>query len=69
MVNTGFHPNVISALTPDDVGETATPMLLAYRMKINGKPAAYVCEHFVCQRPVADPEALRGLLTAEQAQV
>jgi uncharacterized protein YyaL (SSP411 family) len=26
--------------------------------------AAYVCERFVCRRPVSDPDALRDLLSA-----
>jgi uncharacterized protein YyaL (SSP411 family) len=29
---------------------------------IDDKPAAYVCENFVCQLPVTDPEKLRALL-------
>jgi uncharacterized protein YyaL (SSP411 family) len=29
---------------------------------IDGKPAAFVCENFVCQLPVTDPEKLRALL-------
>jgi len=29
---------------------------------LDGKPAAYVCENFVCQLPVTDPAALRALL-------
>ncbi|MEP7288104.1 MAG: thioredoxin domain-containing protein [Chloroflexota bacterium] len=62
VTNSGFRPNAIVALSPQDVGGTATPMLLAYRMQMAGKPAAYVCEHFICQRPVTEPEALRTLL-------
>jgi len=30
---------------------------------IDGKPAAYVCEHFTCKAPVTDPKALADLLT------
>ena len=29
---------------------------------LNGKPAAYVCENFVCQAPVTEPAALEKLL-------
>jgi uncharacterized protein YyaL (SSP411 family) len=32
--------------------------LLQGREAVDGQPAAYVCERFVCQRPVTDPEAL-----------
>jgi uncharacterized protein YyaL (SSP411 family) len=62
VVYQGYWPNAITALAPNDVGETATPMLLAYRSRVDGKPAAYVCQHFVCQRPVTEPEALNALL-------
>ncbi len=62
VVNSGFRPNMILALSPQDVEDTATPLLLAYRSRVDGKPAAYVCEHFVCQRPVTEPEALQKAL-------
>ncbi|OKJ11673.1 thioredoxin domain-containing protein [Kitasatospora sp. CB01950] len=46
-----------------EVGDTEVP-LLAGRPLLDGKPAAYVCRHFVCERPVADAaelaERLRG---------
>ena len=29
----------------------------------DGKPTAYVCEHYVCQAPTTDPEELRAQLT------
>jgi hypothetical protein len=32
------------------------------RTPLDGAAAAYVCEHFACQRPVTDPAALRELL-------
>ncbi len=36
--------------------------LLAERGLVDGAPAAYVCQGFVCQRPVTTPEELRALL-------
>jgi uncharacterized protein len=36
--------------------------LLAERGLVDGAPAAYVCQRFVCQRPVTTPEKLRTLL-------
>ncbi|MEU2259728.1 thioredoxin domain-containing protein [Streptomyces sp. NPDC019645] len=36
--------------------------LLADRPLVDGKPAAYVCRHFVCAAPVTEAEALRGEL-------
>ncbi len=31
--------------------------------KVDGKPAAYVCENFTCKAPVTDPKALAELLS------
>ncbi len=36
--------------------------LLEGRETVDGRPAAYVCENFVCQRPVTDSSELRELL-------
>jgi uncharacterized protein YyaL (SSP411 family) len=38
--------------------------LLADRPLVDGRPAAYVCRGFVCDRPTADPIALRRQLQA-----
>jgi uncharacterized protein YyaL (SSP411 family) len=51
---------VIVAGTPAD-GEAPIP-LLAHRTLLDGKPAAYVCRGFVCDRPVSSPEELKALL-------
>ncbi len=36
--------------------------LLEGRTAVDGHPAAYVCEHFICQAPVTTPDALAALL-------
>ena len=41
--------------------------LLADRALVDGKPTAYVCEHFACRRPVTSPEDLRAELDAALA--
>jgi uncharacterized protein YyaL (SSP411 family) len=55
VVRAAFRPNVVLAGGP--AGATEPPLLDA-RTEIGGEPAAYVCEGFVCNLPVTDPEAL-----------
>ena len=43
-------------------GEADGVPLLNDRPPVDGRPAAYVCRGFVCERPVIDPEALRAQL-------
>ncbi|HEX6021802.1 MAG TPA: thioredoxin domain-containing protein, partial [Solirubrobacter sp.] len=47
-----FHPHVVLA------GGTGDVPLLAGREPVDGQAAAYVCEHFTCQRPVVSAEEL-----------
>jgi uncharacterized protein len=47
-------------------GADLTP-LLADRGLVDGKPTAYVCEHFACRQPVTAPEDLRAQLDAALA--
>ncbi|MFL1381144.1 MULTISPECIES: thioredoxin domain-containing protein [unclassified Nocardiopsis] len=37
--------------------------LLRDRVRVGGRPTAYVCEGFVCRLPVTSPDGLRDLLT------
>jgi len=56
-----FLPNAVLA-----VGNPGTPAevpLLRDRPQQGGRATAYVCEQFVCQQPVTDPEALVAQLT------
>jgi uncharacterized protein YyaL (SSP411 family) len=51
---------VVTAGEPDATGIP----LLADRPLVDGRPAAYVCRGFVCDRPTTDPEELRRQLQA-----
>jgi uncharacterized protein len=53
---------VIAVGDPGDPRAAAAAPLLAQRPAVNGAPAAYVCERFVCAAPVTDPKALAAQL-------
>ncbi len=59
VVRSEYRPHVVLAGGPEG---TETPELLQARTTMDGQSAAYVCEHFTCQAPVTDPEALSDLL-------
>ncbi len=53
-------PNkVLAGASPEaaQVSPSSTP-LLEGRTLVDGKPTAYVCQNYVCQLPVTDPESL-----------
>jgi uncharacterized protein len=52
-----FLPTAVAVTAAPGAGVDLTP-LLADRPLVDGKPTAYVCQHFACQRPVTDPVAL-----------
>jgi uncharacterized protein len=54
-----FRPHLVLAGGAED----GVP-LLAGRTPVDGRAAAYVCEHFSCRRPVTEPDELRALLRA-----
>ena len=49
---------VLALARPDMPGDATTIPLLTDRTPVNGQPAAYVCQHYICQLPVTTPEAL-----------
>jgi uncharacterized protein len=55
------RPHLVLAAGPEG---TEQPPLLADRTTVEGKPAAYVCQNFACQLPVATPHELRKFLSA-----
>jgi len=58
VVRGAFRPHVVLAGGPRD----GVP-LLEGREPVDGRAAAYVCEHFACRRPVTEPDELEALLT------
>jgi uncharacterized protein len=62
-VRGAYRPNQVVALaTPGDRDALAAVPLLAERPTLDGHATAYVCEHFACQQPVTEPEALAAQL-------
>jgi uncharacterized protein YyaL (SSP411 family) len=60
VVREAFRPHLVVAGGP---GHGASPLpLLEGRTPVNGRAAAYVCEHFACRRPVTEPADLRAML-------
>ncbi|HEV3134847.1 MAG TPA: thioredoxin domain-containing protein [Acidimicrobiia bacterium] len=59
-------PAAVTVSAAPGAGAHVTP-LLEDRALVDGKPSAYVCEHFACRRPVTSPEDLRAELDAALA--
>jgi uncharacterized protein YyaL (SSP411 family) len=57
-----FRPDFILAASSFPVPENAPP-LLENRVLIEGRPTAYVCQHFSCQQPTTDAEELAQQLS------
>jgi uncharacterized protein YyaL (SSP411 family) len=62
VVRRAFRPHLV--LAGGDGSDDHGIALLEGRAPRDGRPAAYVCEHFSCQQPVCDPADLEALLAA-----
>jgi uncharacterized protein YyaL (SSP411 family) len=63
VVHSLYLPNRILAGAESEQPGSLTP-LVENRSLVNGRPAAYVCERYVCQTPVTDAASLRKQLDA-----
>ncbi len=58
-----YLPNKVVVGSAPELGEAnITSPLLEDRNMIDGRPTAFVCEHYVCQLPVTNPEDLEQQL-------
>ena len=57
-----FLPTHVFASGPGGAAASETVPLLAGRPQLDGHPSAYVCERFVCKRPVSEPDELAAEL-------
>ena len=53
-----------AAVAVGDPGRASTVALLQDRPLVSGRPAAYVCRHFVCSRPVTSAQELAAAVLA-----
>ena len=59
-----YRPNLVLAVAdPADASAARQVPLLVDRPLVDGRPAAYVCERFVCRMPVTRPADLAALLS------
>ncbi len=65
VLRTRVVPGSVRLVASPGAGAELTP-LLADRVAVDGRPAAYVCERFACRLPVTDPAALRAELDARR---
>lgn len=56
-----YRPNMVAAISPYPP-EKEAPALLQDRPLLSNNPTAYVCQHFICLKPVNDPKELIELL-------
>jgi uncharacterized protein YyaL (SSP411 family) len=61
VVRQQLRPHLVLAASLGDESPNGVP-LLEGRTSLDGRAAAYVCEHFVCQTPVSTPDQLAAAL-------
>ena len=59
VVRSRLRPHLVLAGGPEG---TASPELMRERTAVEGRAAAYVCEHFACRQPVTRADELAAEL-------
>jgi uncharacterized protein len=62
VVRERLRPHLVVAASGTDQSASTTVPLVQGRAQIDGRAAAYVCEHFACKQPVTEPADLKALL-------
>ncbi|MBK9216341.1 MAG: thioredoxin domain-containing protein [Chloracidobacterium sp.] len=57
-----YLPDAVFAITTDPASDASAMPLFEGRAAVEGEATAYVCENFVCQRPVTSVKELRQLI-------
>jgi uncharacterized protein YyaL (SSP411 family) len=58
-----YLPNkIVAQAAPNNDTLVKLSPLLQGRLQVNGKPTAYVCEHFACKTPTSNPDELKSQL-------
>ncbi len=58
---------VVAQASPENQKLAGISPLLRNRAPVNGKPTAFVCEHFTCKTPTSSPEELKSQLVSGNA--
>ncbi len=63
-----YLPNKIVVILDNPEQQERLSRLIPYiasMSMVDGKPTAYVCQHYVCQLPTSDPVRVRTMLAGE----
>ncbi|MFL6374729.1 MAG: thioredoxin domain-containing protein [Pyrinomonadaceae bacterium] len=67
-VHASYLPDAVVAMSDGSTGAANLVPLFDGREMVDGKPTAYVCRNFVCERPVTNVADLQALLDAAGSQ-
>ncbi|HVF47475.1 MAG TPA: thioredoxin domain-containing protein [Pyrinomonadaceae bacterium] len=62
----GYRPDMVIARSANPAADAGLVPLFDGRAMVEGRPAAYICENFVCRSPVLEVDDLREMLMPRQ---